>query len=100
MSDLLPILYPYDGQDTAADWHPVNYDGNAWLSDARREWTVATHLSAMHRYDLDAYLGWGKAYSRGLCTIMELTGYLHYYRLADALGISWRRIAWTVWGLS
>ena len=100
MSDLLPILYPYDGPDVAADWHPVNYDGNAWLSDARREWTVATHLSAMHRYDLDAYLGWGKAYSRGLCTIMELTGYLNYYRLADALGISWRRIAWTVWGLS
>ena len=38
---MTPLLYPYTGQDTAADWHPVNYDGNAWLSDAATTWTIA-----------------------------------------------------------
>ena len=27
MSEMTPLLYPYDGQDTAADWHPVTDDG-------------------------------------------------------------------------
>lgn len=86
--------------DTAADWRPIVPDGNAWLRDVDRAWTMAAHLSKLHRYDLAVYLGWGTAYGRGLCTETELRGYLRRYRQADALGISWRRIAWTVWGLS
>jgi hypothetical protein len=50
--------------DAAADWTPVASD----LSDVDRAWTMATHLCKMHRYHLQSYLGWGKAYGRGLVT--------------------------------
>jgi len=53
---------------------------------------MATHLCKMHRYHLQSYLGWGKAYGRGLVTERELNRYLTCYQQADALGISWR--AW------
>ena len=72
--------------DAAADWTPVASD----LSDVDRAWTMAAHLTRLHRYHLRAYLGWGKAYGRGLCTETELGGYLGRYEQADALGISWR----------
>jgi len=74
--------------DAAADWTPVASD----LSDVDRAWTMAAHLTKMHRYHLAAYLGWGRAYVNGLCTEDELNGYLTCYQQADALGISWR--AW------
>jgi hypothetical protein len=50
--------------DAAADWTPVASD----LSDVDRAWTMAAHLCKMHRYHLQSYLGWGKAYGRGLVT--------------------------------
>ena len=74
--------------DAAADWTPVASD----LSDVDRAWTMAAHLCKMHRYDLDAYLRWGRACINGLCTEDELNRYLTCYQQADALGISWR--AW------
>ncbi len=86
---MTPILYPYDGQDAAADWQPVT---NEPPGDVDRAWTMAAHLTKMHRYHLAAYLGWGRAYVNGLCTEDELNGYLTCYQQADALGISWR--AW------
>ncbi len=73
-----------DGIDAAADWTPVT-------DDVDRAWTMAAHLTRMHRYHLAAYLGWGKAYGRGLCTENELNGYLGRHALADALGITWRK---------
>ena len=77
MTDYLDTL------DAAADWTPVT-------TDVDRAWTMAAHLTRLHRYHLRAYLGWGKAYGRGLCTETELGGYLGRYEQADALGISWR----------
>lgn len=74
-----------DAIDAAADWTPVP------TGDVDRAWTMAAHLCKMHRYHLRAYLGWGAAYGRGLCTEAELGGYLSRYALADALGISWRQ---------
>ena len=71
--------------DAAADWTPVTDD------DVSAAWTMAAHLTRMSRYHLAAYLGWGRAYGRGLCTEGELNGYLSRYELADALGISWRQ---------
>jgi hypothetical protein len=53
--------------DAAADWTPVASD----LSDVDRAWTMAAHLCKMHRYHLQSYLGWGKAYGRGLVTEMS-----------------------------
>ena len=72
--------------DAAADWTPVGSD----LSDVERAWSMAAHLTKMHRYHLVAYLGWGRAYGRGLVTERELNRYLACYKSADALGISWR----------
>ena len=92
---MTPILYPYDGGDVAADWQPVTVDDQP--GDVDRAWTMAAHLCKMHRYHLAAYLGWSTAYGRGLCTEAELRDYLDCYELADALGISWRRVARTVW---
>ncbi len=71
--------------DAAADWTPVT-------GDVDRAWSMAAHLTKMHRYDLDAYLRWGRACINGLCTEDELNRYLTCYQQADALGISWR--AW------
>lgn len=73
-----------DGLDTAADWTPVP------PGDVDRAWSMAAHLTKLHRYHLAAYLGWSTAYGRGLCTEAELRDYLDCYELADALGISWR----------
>ena len=78
MSDYLDTL------DAAADWTPVT------INDVDRAWSMAAHLTKMHRYHLAAYLGWSTAYGRGLCTEAELRDYLDCYELADALGISWR----------
>ena len=75
--------------DAAADWQPVT---NEPPGDVDRAWTMAAHLCKMHRYHLQSYLGWGKAYGRGLVTERELNRYLTCYQQADALGISWR--AW------
>ena len=72
-----------DTIDAAADWTPEG-------GDVARAWSMAAHLSKMHRYHLRAYLGWGKAHARGLCTSAELSSYLRRYEQADALGISWR----------
>ena len=77
-----------DTIDAAADWTPAGSD----LSDVDRAWSMAAHLCKMHRYHLVAYLGWGRAYGRGLVTERELNRYLTCYQQADALGISWR--AW------
>ena len=65
--------------------------------DIDRAWTMAAHLCKMHRYHLAAYLGWGTAYGRGLCTEAELGRYLTCYEQADALGISWRGVAKMAW---
>ena len=70
MATVTPILYPYDGQDAAADWQPVT---NEPPGDVDRAWTMAAHLCKMHRYHLAAYLGWGTAYGRGLCTCLLYT---------------------------
>ncbi len=78
--------------DAAAEWTPVT------TGDVDRAWTMAAHLTRMSRYHLASYLGWGRAYGRGLCTETELNGYLTRYALADALGISWR--GWLKSGLS
>ena len=91
---MTPIIYPYDGQDAAADWQPVT---NEPPGDVDRAWTMAAHLCKMHRYHLAAYLGWGTAYGRGLCTEAELGRYLNRYEQADALGISWRGVAKMAW---
>ena len=72
-----------DTIDAAADWTPEQ-------GDVDRAWSMAAHLSKLGRYHLRAYLGWGKAYQRGLVTESELSGYLRRYQQADALGISWR----------
>lgn len=76
-----------DTIDAAADWTPVT-------GDVDRAWTMAAHLCKMHRYDLDAYIRWGRACINGLCTEDELNRYLDCYQQADALGISWR--AWVL----
>ena len=72
-----------DTYDAAADWTPVT-------GDVDRAWTMAAHLTRLNRYHLQAYLGWGAAYGRGLVTERELNRYLACYKSADALGISWR----------
>ena len=78
-----------DTIDDAADWRPVVMEDDR-PGDIDRAWTMAAHLCKMHRYHLAAYLGWGTAYGRGLCTEVELGRYLTRYEQADALGISWR----------
>ena len=88
---MTPIIYPYHGEDAAADWQPVTDEP---ADDVGRAWTMAAHLCKMHRFHLAAYLGWGTAYGRGLVTENELTRYLTCYQQADALGISWR--AWVL----
>ena len=86
MTDMTERAFYQDlDDDAAADWTPVT-------GDVERAWTMAAHLTKMHRYHLVAYLGWGKAYGRGLVTERELNRYLTCYQQADALGISWR--AW------
>ena len=86
MTDMTERAFYQDlDNDAAADWTPVT-------TDVDRAWTMAAHLRKMHRYDLDAYLRWGRACINGLCTEDELNRYLTYYQQADALGISWR--AW------
>ena len=85
MTDMTERAFYNDLDDAAADWTPVT-------GDVDRAWTMAAHLTKMHRYHLVAYLGWGKAYGRGLVTERELNRYLTCYQQADALGISWR--AW------
>ena len=84
MSDYLDAL------DAAADWRPEGGGGHG--NDIGRAWSMGSCLTSMHRYHLRAYLGWKKAYTRGLCTERELGVYLARYALADKLGISWR--AW------
>ena len=87
MTDMTERAFYQDlDNDAAADWTPVP------AGDVDRAWSMAAHLTKLHRYPLRAYLGWGKAYGRGLCTETELGGYLGRYEQADALGISWR--AW------
>ena len=88
MTDMDERKFYNDLDAAASDWTPVASD----LSDVDRAWTMAAHLTKMHRYHLVAYLGWGKAYGRGLVTERELNRYLTCYQQADALGISWR--AW------
>ena len=89
MTDMTERQFYNDLDDAAADfWTPVASDPG----DVDRAWTMAAHLTKMHRYHLVAYLGWGKAYGRGLVTERELNRYLTCYQQADALGISWR--AW------
>ena len=78
---MTPDLLVYHGDDPAADW---------LADDVGTAWSMAAHLSKLGRYHLRAYLGWGKAYGRGLCTEVELGRYLTRYEQADALGISWR----------
>ena len=96
MATVTPILYPYDGQDAAADWRPVVMEDDR-PGDIDRAWTMAAHLCKMHRFHLAAYLGWSTAYGRGLCTEAELGRYLACYEQADALGISWRGVARMAW---
>ena len=88
MSDMTERQFYNDIDDDAADWTPVP------AGDVDRAWTMAAHLCKMHRYDLDAYLRWGRACINGLCTEDELNRYLTCYQQADALGISWR--AWVL----
>ena len=88
MTDMTERAFYQDlDSDTAADWTPVT-------TDVDRAWTMAAHLTKMHRYHLQSYLGWGRAYGRGLVTERELNRYLACYQQADALGISWR--AWVL----
>ena len=94
MTDMTERAFYQDlDNDAAADWTPVASDPG----DVERAWTMAAHLCKMHRYHLAAYLGWGTAYGRGLCTEAELGRYLTCYEQADALGISWRGVAKIAW---
>ena len=79
MTDMTERAFYQDlDSDTAADWTPVASD----LSDVDRAWTMAAHLTKMHRYHLQSYLGWGRAYGRGQ--------YLKLYQSADGRN-AWRR---------
>ena len=93
---MTPDIIIYHGDDPAADWRPVVMEDDR-PGDIDRAWTMAAHLCKMHRYHLQSYLGWGKAYGRGLCTEAELGRYLTRYEQADALGISWRKVAKMAW---
>ena len=93
---MTPDIIIYHGDDPAADWRPVVMEDDR-PGDIDRAWTMAAHLCKMHRYHLAAYLGWGTAYGRGLCTEAELGRYLTRYEQADALGISWRKVAKMAW---
>ena len=88
MSDEREFYHLQELDDAAADWTPEGGEDHG--NDVDRAWSMAAHLSKMHRYHLRAYLGWGNAYGRGLCTEAELGRYLRCYEQADKLGINWR----------
>ena len=88
MSDEREFYHLQEQDDAAADWTPEG--GAEAVDDVSAAWSMAAHLCKMHRYHLRAYLGWGHAYGRGLCTESELYKYLTCYAQADKLGISWR----------
>ena len=54
---MTPDIIIYHGDDPAADWLD---------DDVSTAWSMAAHLCKLGRYHLRAYLGWGKAYQRGL----------------------------------